>query len=426
MIQTMLRGQRSAMRGPLLAGALVVIASGALLPVARHVIGPTTSFVPAMLAVVACFDLLSMYLLVTDFLDTGEVRMLCMAAAYVWSMMLMSGYALAFPGVFSSTPPFGAVHSTAPWFYVGWHVGFPLLLAMAWAPWPAGFRSFTPEALRRSRCWQIVGCTVAVAAALVALCVHFAPDMPTLIVGSNTSLMTRVTAPFALPIVAVSLLVAWWGLQTRTGPERWATTAILICFCDLVLTYSTEIRYSVGWYVGRSLTMAGAGVVLFAMFRSFRHLKAAADINASTDTLTGVPNRRTLDAKLTRELSRSRRLGTPLSVLFLDLDRLKVLNDTQGHAAGDRALQAAAAAWTSQLRPNDLLSRTGGDEFCVVLPDTTEEGAAVIALRLKGVTPPATGVSIGVAAWNGQSDADDLLATADREMYRSKLAWLSA
>jgi diguanylate cyclase (GGDEF)-like protein len=418
-------GQRAA-SGPLLAGGVIVIASGAAVPFAGHVLGPTTSFVPALLAVVLCFDLMSTYLLITNFLDIGELRLLLMAGAYLWSMVLVSGYALAFPGVFSSHPPFGAVHSTAPWLYIGWHVGFPALLAVAWAPLPRRVQRIVPLGMRRVRCWRVAGSVVAVATLVVALCVHFAADMPTLIIGSSTSLMTRVTAPVALPVVAASLLIAWWGLQDRTGPERWTTTAILICFCDLMLTYFSETRYSVGWYLGRGLTMAGAGVVLFAMFRSFRHMKAEAEVNAATDSLTGLPNRRTMDAKLTRELSRARRVGVPLSVLLLDLDGFKKLNDIQGHAAGDQALQDAAAAWSAQLRPNDLLCRTGGDEFAVVLPDTTEEWAAALAVRLKAMTPVSTGVSIGVATWNGQANTDELLASADREMYRSKSQRMSA
>jgi diguanylate cyclase (GGDEF)-like protein len=418
--------RRVAISGQLFAGGAVVIASASVVPFAGHVVGPTGSFVPAMLAVVLCFDLMSTYLLITNFLDTGELRMVLMAGAYLWSMVLLSGYALAFPGVISSVPPFGAVHSTAPWLYVGWHVGFPALLAIAWAPLPVSVQRSVPSALRRARCWRVTGSVVVVATLVVVLCGRFARDMPTLIQGGNTSLMTRVTAPFALPIVAGSLLIAWWGLQDRPGPERWATTAILICFCDLILTYFSESRYSVGWYLGRTLTMAGAGVVLFAMFRSFRHLKAEAEVNAATDALTGLPNRRTLAAKLARELSRARRVGAPLSVLLLDLDGFKELNDVHGHAAGDQALRAAATAWSAQLRPNDLLCRTGGDEFAIVLPDTTEEWSGTLAVRLKAITPEYTGVSIGVATWNGTADADELLACADREMYRSKALRVSA
>jgi diguanylate cyclase (GGDEF)-like protein len=408
------------MRGPLIAGVVIVGASAALLPVARHTLAPTTSFVPAILAVVACFDLMCTYLLISDYLDTGDARMLCMAAAYIWSLVLMAGYALAFPGVFSNTPPFAAVPSTTAWLYVGWHVGFPVLLGVAWAPWPARRDLSGIHVSRRVVCCMVVVAIAGVAASVVALCVHFADDLPTLIVGSDTSLLTRVTAPFALPIVAAALIVVWRGLRHGYGPERWATVAVLICFCDLLLTYSSGHRYSVGWYSARTLTMAGAGVVLFAMFRSFRHLKATAVANAATDSLTGLPNRRTLDAKLARELSRSRRVHSPLTVLILDLDRLKELNDAHGHAAGDLALQSAASAWTSQLRPNDLLCRTGGDEFTVVLPDTSYQWAATLALRLKGITPSSTGVSIGIATWNGEDDSAALLASADRDMYRTK------
>jgi diguanylate cyclase (GGDEF)-like protein len=420
------RFRRTAIRGPQTAAVFIVLASAAILPVAAHDLGPTTSFVPAMLAVVACFDLMSAYLLVTDFIDTGDVRMLWMASAYIWSMVLMSGYAFAFPGVFATVAPFGAVHSTAPWLYVGWHVGFPVMLAIAWAPWPARFQLIAPAVGRRVTAWRIGGSVALLAAVVVTLCVRFAKEMPVLIVGSNTTLMTKLTAPIALPLVTVSLVVAWRGLRNRPGPERWATTAIVICFCDLLLTYFSETRYSFGWYCGRALTMAGAGVVLFAMFRSFRQLNATAVLNASTDALTGLPNRRTLDAKLLRELARARRMRSPMCVLLLDLNRFKLLNDTQGHAAGDRALQAVAAAWSAQLRANDLLCRTGGDEFAIVLPDTTQRWAEILAARLAAVTPPETGVSIGVAMWNGLSDPDELLAAADQDMYRAKLQFATA
>ena len=412
--------RHSLLHRPILVGAVILAASAALLPVAGHVLGPTASFVPAMLTVVACFDLMSTYLLISDFVDTGDVRMLSMAAAYLWSLVLMTGYALAFPGVSRRRPRSAPCPQPRRGSMSAGTLDSPFCLrphGLRGRPASGSWRRWTREL---AQCWRVVGCTVLGAGLVVLLVVHFAADLPTLIVGSNTHLLTVITAPVAVPLVVASLLVAWWGLKNRTGPERWATAAILICCCDLTLTYLTETRYSIGWYIGRTLTMAGAGVVLFAMFGAFRQLKAQAVANAGTDALTGLPNRRTLDAKLGRELSRSRRLGSPLSILLLDLDRLKEVNDTHGHAAGDRALQAVSAAWSAQLRPNDLLCRTGGDEFAVVLPDTTEAWAGALAVRLKRSTPDATGVSIGVATWNGVVDSDELLATADRAMYRIK------
>jgi diguanylate cyclase (GGDEF)-like protein len=408
--------------GPSHFGLAIIALSLVLLPGSSRAIGPTASFLPAMLAIVACFDLLSMYLLITDFADTGDARVLAMSGAYLWSLVLMTGYALAFPGVFSSTPPLAASPSTAPWLYVGWHVGFPVLLGLAWAPWPRRAPHRVDRSQRGALAWGVVAGSAAVAVSVVAGCVVFARHMPVLIVGVDTGLMTKLTAPVALPLVVAALALSRRELMQRTGPERWSTAAILICFCDLIVTYVAGSRYTLGWYFGRTLTMAGAGIVLFAMLSAFRHLKMQAELHAATDALTGLPNRRSLEETLRREAARAKRLGTPLSVLLLDLDGFKKLNDVRGHAAGDAALRAAAKAWTTTLRASDLLARTGGDEFVVVLPDADATQARHLASRLKRATPEATGGSIGQATGAGSIDPEALLASADRDMYRDKSA----
>ena len=83
----------------------------------------------------ACFDIMSVWLLAGEYLDTGDRRLLGMALAYLWSLLLMGGYALAFPGVVSQHPPLAVTASVAPYLYLGWHVGFPVLLGAAWGPW---------------------------------------------------------------------------------------------------------------------------------------------------------------------------------------------------------------------------------------------------------------------------------------------------
>lgn len=122
--------------GPLVLSLAALIVTLSLLPVCARYLGPTTSgYVAAVLAVVVCFDLLSMWLLMGEYAETGDRRMLAMAMAYLWSLALVIGYALAFPGVISTVPPLAFAPSVAPYLYLGWHIGFPVLLGAAWSPW---------------------------------------------------------------------------------------------------------------------------------------------------------------------------------------------------------------------------------------------------------------------------------------------------
>jgi diguanylate cyclase (GGDEF)-like protein len=153
---------------------------------------------------------------------------------------------------------------------------------------------------------------------------------------------------------------------------------------------------------------------------------------ALLDDLTGVGNRRHLLARLTEECARSERSNEPFSLLVIDLDGFKAINDTNGHAAGDACLQHFTLMAQTRLRPGDMLARTGGDEFCVVLPSSTLREGAMIARRVIDICrEDAAGcvgadipiaVSIGVAQWSRQIGAfpDRLIAAADHALYAAK------
>ncbi|GAA3347124.1 hypothetical protein GCM10020358_60730 [Amorphoplanes nipponensis] len=145
--------------------------------------------------------------------------------------------------------------------------------------------------------------------------------------------------------------------------------------------------------------------------------------SADTDALTGVPNRRAYDRELVRRAGGAAGVEHT-AVLVVDLDRFKALNDGQGHAAGDRALTAIAAALAAETRAGDVLARIGGDEFCVLLDAVDDRAAAEVAermvrrVRALGLTVTA---SIGVAS--GPAGAlSDTLAGADHAMYAAKAA----
>jgi len=103
---------------------------------------------------------------------------------------------------------------------------------------------------------------------------------------------------------------------------------------------------------------------------------------SQTDALTGLANRRALSSLLEREIRRSERYGTPASLLLIDVDGLKQVNDNHGHSAGDRVLRGVADAITESLRDTDVGARWGGDEFAIVAPNTTAEAALRSAERL--------------------------------------------
>jgi diguanylate cyclase (GGDEF)-like protein len=153
---------------------------------------------------------------------------------------------------------------------------------------------------------------------------------------------------------------------------------------------------------------------------------------ALMDDLTGVGNRRHLLQRLTEECARSERSQQPFALLVIDLDGFKAINDTHGHAAGDACLQHFTLMSQTRLRPGDMLARTGGDEFCVVLPASTLREGATIARRIidvcrddaaacVGADVPVA-VSIGVAQWTPEVGAfpDRLIAAADHALYVAK------
>lgn len=143
---------------------------------------------------------------------------------------------------------------------------------------------------------------------------------------------------------------------------------------------------------------------------------------ASTDALTGLANRRRLDADLLRELSRAGRSGEPLAVAMVDMDHFKSYNDEHGHLEGDLLLASFGRYLNAQVRAMDVVGRYGGEEFMLVLPNTTAREAEAVAVRLLRAWRSETNAtfSAGVAAWAAGEDPETLVGRADRALYSAK------
>ena len=143
---------------------------------------------------------------------------------------------------------------------------------------------------------------------------------------------------------------------------------------------------------------------------------------ATTDELTGLLNRGAWYAQLDVALARSKRSAKPISVVMLDVDGLKKLNDGRGHFAGDELLVSMTQVWQDALRPSDVLGRIGGDEFAVILDGASESDARWVVARLALALGVGRSASAGVATWDGAESPEALVQRADDAMYRSKRA----
>lgn len=205
-------------------------------------------------------------------------------------------------------------------------------------------------------------------------------------------------------------------LLARVRPKRFSREAL-----------SDELRTDLAMYLY-------SGAATFAAFAIFggvlgRQADRLAEL-ATTDPLTGLANSRVFRERLNQDLARAERYGEPLSLLLIDVDGLKRVNDRAGHQAGDAALEAVAAAIRSGMREADLGARLGGDEFAVLAPRTDESAALVLAERLRahiagtavGWGRQRTTISIGVASVSptARRAADAVITAADDAMYRAK------
>jgi diguanylate cyclase (GGDEF)-like protein len=191
---------------------------------------------------------------------------------------------------------------------------------------------------------------------------------------------------------------------------------------SVLVTEERELDADENRRIGDSVSQAAP------VLANLRNLSLA-ERRASTDSLTGLPNRRGLDDTLKRLVAHANRSHTPVSLVAIDLDHFKDVNDTAGHECGDEVLAAFGVMLRANLRGSDVAARAGGEEFVVVLPETERSGAMHVAEQLRRATEalsvPRLGAritaSFGVATLPDDAlDTDALLRLADRALYAAK------
>lgn len=179
----------------------------------------------------------------------------------------------------------------------------------------------------------------------------------------------------------------------------------------------------------------GNGLYMHSVIRDIterRTLQLELERQATLDELTGLFNRRYFITNANQEIRRSQRYGNPASMMMMDIDHFKNVNDTYGHGTGDIALQQVASTCMKNLRNTDILGRIGGEEFAVFMPETSLENAALVAERLRREiemmtvlsleekTPIPLTISIGVSDFQKGDNLSNLMARTDKFLYRAK------
>lgn len=253
---------------------------------------------------------------------------------------------------------------------------------------------------------------------------------------------------FGVPFVAVAVITGlnvltndastgaqlfylWPVLYAAMYLVRWALYTVLVVVftgeaTTVFLVFADPDRAWYDW-TGMILALSMSSVVVMTLRERADRLLEVLETEALADPLTGLPNRRSFDRELAHTEHWLRRSGGPLAILSVDIDRFKAVNDTWGHAGGDRALQAVATAMRAATSPIDVVARLGGDEFVMLLRADRHRALQVAADLRESLTaavdvpggPPS--LSIGVAVLPDDADTvTTLLAASDAALYDAK------
>jgi diguanylate cyclase (GGDEF)-like protein len=262
-------------------------------------------------------------------------------------------------------------------------------------------------ALRRLPDWAIFAIGMAVVAGIAAFRVTVGHDIP--------------VADFLLIPVAVT----GWLVKDRAY-------AYIAAACTAVVSVVIAVAGHAQAPLAGALAAAGVRFVLYlivlALLGWMRQMQLSREKEARTDYLTGAANSRAFEEAAVAEIERARRYDKDLSLIYLDVDDFKAINDTFGHGAGDVVLAEVSHVVRCTVRANDLVARLGGDEFAVLMPEANRFAATAVAKRVRDevarVTAPGgrrVRCSIGVASYLAPpASVDALIHDADKLMYRAK------
>lgn len=428
----------------LVLGAFTMVAL-LTVPIANEPVAIMRGFVPAVAAVVVLADLLTAYLLWGQAGAGRDPAVAVLALTYGGAGLLMAASTWLFPGAFLVSP--ARMGNTSGWLWIFAHIVFAAGV-LIYALYPRAAAQDDSVFLRSRR--RMLVAAVILLSGFYALCES---RILVPIVGRGVRFHSSLwLTASTLGLVVVAAVCLAWYRRGRTVLDAWLLVAACAALFEGGLVRLGDSRFCVAWYVARFISLTGAlsvlGACLFEINRLYgglvRNREQMSGVNAGLraannelavmavrDELTGLLNRRAIIARLLQALDDHRSKGLSFSVLMVDLDHFKGINDELGHLGGDQVLAHVAVRLKDAVRSSDAVGRYGGEEFLVFLQDTTAAQARIVAGKLlkairaepfffQGRAVPVT-VSIGVATvWAADETLEELVGRADKALYTAK------
>lgn len=424
----------------------------------------------------ACFvflvDAITAYLLLGQLRFRRRKIYAGLASAYLFKSLIMLPFLLAFPGVFKEEGALIGGDQTCTLLWSAWHLVFPAMVGIAVFAHRRDKNCVVPAeqiaAMEIRAMGSAIGLVLVIALVATAFHDHLAlifeigPSAPA------HALISSLSNPLTVLVAGGVVGLCWYeGTRQKTKLHIWLAITLLALLIDVIANLGASPPYTVGWYFSRIEAMIAASILLLvfmaelndlyhrlgstmdayltnnqrlasllqekeALVTNLQYSEAQIRQLAYYDPLTELPNRRLLLDRLGQALNQARRHQRSMAVMFMDLDRFKEVNDSLGHDAGDKLLVEVARRMLACLRRGDTASRSGGDEFIVVLSEISHPiDAAQVAEKilaalqapvdLNGHATPVS-ISIGIAIFptGSPDDVRDLMQKADRAMYVAK------
>jgi len=447
-----------------LSGAIILLGI-AVVVYGKIPLTPYPEFVPLHMTFVFVLDAVTAFLLFGQFHYRRLPVYLVLASAYLFNAGISLPFLLAFPSGLQTEGGIIGGSQSAIWLWHYWHILFPAIVSAALILHSSLKGLQVPVA----RLWPLTLITTASVILLVVLLTYTVTSghdsLPVLIDVTRKHPLTTAfywIGSIAVVVTILALGLAWFLSEGGTPLHLWLAVAMTAFLADAVASLGSDARYTFGWYFGRIEAIIAASVLFLVflgrMVRIYHRLGAAnsqlAEANeqllrmmeqkrqarlllekknqeleqlSKTDSLTQLFNRTTVENHVHELIENSRRYGRPFSVVLLDIDHFKRVNDEFGHNVGDEVLRKVAAILAHRVRTTDLVGRWGGEEFLIVCAEVELGPAAELAEALRTLIettsfglPTQITASFGAAQYAPGEQIQSLISRADRQLYVAK------